>query len=161
MRRIYDIVQILLIICIGALVLGVGAARFIFNITPHIVLSGSMEPTIPTGSLCFVDEGMKTPKKGDIIAFSKGKILVTHRVVAMNGERYTTKGDHNNVTDPAPVYSKDLLGTNIFWIPLAGYAVAFLQSQRGIVLTITVFFVFLLIGSMLPEERRRNASAEN
>ena len=26
-----------------------------FGITPDIVLSGSMEPSIPTGSICFVD----------------------------------------------------------------------------------------------------------
>ena len=155
MRRAYDIAQLILVICIGMLALGVGGAKLIFAITPHIVLSGSMEPTIPTGSLCFINERLKTPQKGDIIAFSKGDMSITHRVVDINEAFYTTKGDHNVVPDPAPVHRKELLGTTIFWIPKMGYAAAFLQSKRGIIFTITALTVFILIGYMLPEKRRR------
>ena len=54
------------------------------GITPYVVLSGSMEPKVPTGSLCFINEHVKyeSIKTGDVIAFKMSDgTLVTHRAV--------------------------------------------------------------------------------
>ena len=54
------------------------------GIEPFVVLSGSMEPKIETGSLCFINKKVKYEdiEENDIIAFKMSdKTLVTHRVV--------------------------------------------------------------------------------
>ena len=49
---------------------------------PYVVLSGSMEPEIRTGSICLIDTGYRYEelKVGDVIAFTNGRISVTHRI---------------------------------------------------------------------------------
>src|SRR3954468_18613701 len=66
-----------------------------------VVRSGSMSPTIPTGSIVFYHEKKATDVKvGDIIVFQKPGTTnekVTHRVFKItkgaNGPFFTTKGD--------------------------------------------------------------------
>ena len=54
------------------------------GIRPVAVVSGSMEPTIKTGSICWVDfdTGKEALQTGDILAFqrSDGK-MVLHRII--------------------------------------------------------------------------------
>src|SRR5690625_2935534 len=61
-----------------------------------VVLSGSMEPRIKTGSVIFIKLGgdLTRFKQGDIITFQKDSILVTHRIieVLVEGKEYITKG---------------------------------------------------------------------
>jgi len=113
-----------------------------------VVLSGSMEPTIQTGSIILMKvlEGDKNLKKGDVITFQsniKPGILVTHRIedVIVRGEtiEYITKGDNNNASDPEPIPSKNVVGvySNIT-IPFAGYALSFLQSKGAILMFIII-----------------------
>ena len=66
------------------------------------VVSGSMEPTVPVGSIIYVKEAEPSSiKKGDIIAFQSGESIVMHRVVdnkIVEGT-FTTKGDANPSED--------------------------------------------------------------
>src|SRR5690625_2348524 len=71
------------------------------------VLSGSMEPTIKTGSVISIKllEDSTTLNEGDIVTFIKeDETLVTHRIaeVKNNGEFYITKGDNNRILDNEP-----------------------------------------------------------
>ena len=56
-----------LIIVVGGMFLGL----YILGFKPYVVLSGSMEPTIKTGSLCIINQNVKYNeiKEKDIIAF--------------------------------------------------------------------------------------------
>ena len=48
---------------------------------PFIVLSGSMETQISPGDAVIVKEtGAENLKKGDIIAFKDGDVVITHRI---------------------------------------------------------------------------------
>ena len=59
---------------------------------PFIVLSGSMETEIYAGDLAVVKEvDTNTLKKGDIIAFKSGDIVITHRIYDIVQEDGITK----------------------------------------------------------------------
>lgn len=77
------------------------------------IISGSMAPEIPIGSIVYVKpiepENVKTD---DIIAFHSGDSVITHRVVTnyiIEGE-FTTKGDVNEVEDEGRVDYDELIG---------------------------------------------------
>ncbi len=92
-----------------------------------VVLSGSMEPAIPTGSLIFTfqDEQILT---GDIITFQKKDAIITHRVIGQTQDRYMTKGDANSLVDAGTVSMTQIIGKVFFHIPYLGYLITFLQS---------------------------------
>ena len=82
MKIIKGIINVLttLIIVIG----GIFLILYACGIVPYVVLSGSMEPTIETGSICFINKhaDIKKIKENDIIAFKHNNgTLVTHRAV--------------------------------------------------------------------------------
>ncbi len=62
------------------------------------VVSGSMEPEIPVGSIAFVKEAPPEEiREGDVIAFYREDSTVIHRVTDVSPERreFITKGDAN------------------------------------------------------------------
>ncbi len=63
-----------------------------------------MEPTISQNDIIIVKKS-DTYKTDDIITFMKGNEFITHRIVSINDETVTTKGDANNAVDVA--VSKD------------------------------------------------------
>ena len=74
------------IIIFGILFIGL----FLFGIQPYVVESGSMEPAIETGSVCFINKRAlyDDMKVGDIIAFKiDEKSYATHRInsISENG----------------------------------------------------------------------------
>jgi signal peptidase len=98
-----------------------------------VVMSGSMAPTIPMGSLIFVQPmAPAAARAGDIITFVLPDRLVTHRVVAVErddgGLRLVTKGDANEAVDSGGVRAEGAIGAVRLAVPLAGYALAELQA---------------------------------
>lgn len=100
------------------------------QIKPAIVVSGSMEPAIHTGSLVLIDAKDALPEKGDIIAFRRGDAFVVHRVCGMSGNDYLTKGDANKFRDPGTVCQDQIVGKTLFSIPRAGYVLRMFQGKR-------------------------------
>ena len=89
-----------------------------------VVLTGSMQPTIPVGSIVLVEKD-NWYMKGDVIAFkNKGDLTVTHRIVekvpTADGELFKVKGDANNAADGDLVSPKAVIGKTIFHIPYIG-----------------------------------------
>lgn len=87
----------------------------------YTVLTGSMEPTIPTGSLMLVrsvEPG--SISRGDILTFrvDSGEV-VTHRVTKVAEEDIVTKGDANNAED-TPIHYGQVIGRAVLWLPGAG-----------------------------------------
>lgn len=99
-----------------------------------------MEPRIPLGSIVVVDRGSRVPVIGSVSSFRDSESgIVTHRVVAMIGERYVTKGDANQADDPIRRTATDVYGTVVLSMPLAGYLIRALQQPP--------VFLVLLIGT--------------
>jgi signal peptidase I len=119
------------------------------------VLSGSMEPSIQTGSIIAIKPGgdMTRFQKGDVITFIKeDNSLVTHRVLEVRGQgeqtQYITKGDNNEDPDKDPILSKNVVGEyKGFTIPYLGYAMDFAKSKEGTAMLLILPGLFLLIYS--------------
>ncbi len=159
MKIIKNIINI-----VTTLIIGIGAVLvllYLFGIVPYVTLSGSMEPTVKTGSLCFINKKTKIKdiKKKDIIAFKlEDDTLVTHRVKDITKDGIITKGDNNKKADDAIVTNHNYVGKNIFWIPKIGYAVVAFQSPRGkvvlLICVVVLFTIGLLFGSNSKKEER-------
>ena len=151
--RIYKAVQTLLLIAVVAIITALFSAIVFFDMNPYVIVSGSMEPELPVGSLCMIDCQQKEPEAGDIISYKAGDSVITHRVIEVTDEGYVTKGDANDSKDPGLVKQKQVFGTCVFSIPKAGYAVIFFRSLKGIILTITFVICFSLLGRLLESRR--------
>ena len=98
------------------------------------VVSGSMEPTIPVGSMIFVQPTeAETVENGDVIAFYSNGVVVTHRVVENRQleNRFVTKGDANEQEDIQKIEYADLLGKVVYHVPMLGDVTAHLTTPLG------------------------------
>ena len=127
------------------------------GIEPYVVLSGSMEPRLETGSLCFINKKDKfeSLKKNDIIAFKmKDGSLVTHRVVEIDNNGIVTKGDANESNDLALVNKNNYVGKTIFSIPKIGYVVKSFQSPNGKIISFAFVILLFVIAFLFGEDEK-------
>ena len=145
-----------LIIVVGVIFL----LLYFLGIKPYVVLSGSMEPTIKTGSLCFINKNTdySSIKEQDIIAFKLNNgTLVTHRVVNKTSNGLETKGDSNNDLDGVITTKHNYVGKNSFWIPYLGYVFKAFQTTKGKIVYLTIIIVLFMIGLFFgdkPEKKK-------
>lgn len=116
------------------------------------VLTGSMTPEIPVGSVVIdrpVDTG--TLKVGDVATYQKTPGVdeyITHRITAIHPETtpvtFTFKGDANRGADITPIPATAIRGQVWFHVPYLGTIRDGLQSHgtRGLVLAV----VLVLLG---------------
>lgn len=114
------------------------------NIEIKIVKSGSMEPTILTGSIVVVKPAASYAKN-DIITFgedTRQQIPTTHRIIDIQGDfstlTYITKGDANEEADGTPITQRDIIGKVVFWVPYMGYVLDFARQPIGFTLMIGI-----------------------
>lgn len=103
----------------------------------YSVISGSMEPEIPIGSLVYIKSAeLKSIMEKDVIAFYGGRdsnAIITHRVVNNNvvtGE-IITKGDANQTVDRNPVSYSDVIGKVEYVIPKIGQLAQVFTGRAG------------------------------
>lgn len=151
---------ILILLAMALFCLPLTVPRF-FGYHIYSVVSGSMEPAIPTGSLVYIREA--APEEiaaGDVIAFygaAESASIITHRVVenrVVMGE-FSTKGDANQTPDMNPVPYVRLIGKVERSIPEAGKIAAVFTSTRGKVMAgCAVLAAVLLQGAAALIESR-------
>ena len=101
------------------------------------VVSGSMEPEIPTGSLVYVKgANPEEIQEDEIIAFYAARdpgTIVTHRVVENHKEEQEliTKGDANNINDMNPTRYQNFIGRVEFHLPYIGFVTQMMTSVPG------------------------------
>ena len=104
---------------------------FITGSKPAVVMSGSMEPTIETGSLLLIDTRFNELENNDIVAFETGGALVVHRLVKETEEGWITKGDANKKEDPWRINNDNIkLGNEIISKDLSSLYCEFIFSPR-------------------------------
>ena len=123
------------------------------------VLSGSMEPACPVGSLIFVKNvDYRQLQAGDVITFMVDEgTIATHRIVEVVADetdpsilRYRTKGDANGFEDGSPVHYKNIVGKLIVVIPYLGYAANYIQNPPGMYIAIAAGALLTLL-VLLPD----------
>jgi len=136
-------------IFVGAIILvAVLMVATLFPITGNykikIVLSGSMEPAIHTGSVIVIKPETRY-KIGDVITFGKDTkkdVPTTHRIKEMRAEEgkyiYKTKGDANKSEDMNEVPENTVIGKVLFSIPFVGFVLDFAKKPAGFVLLVVV-----------------------
>ncbi|WP_366923967.1 signal peptidase I [Metallumcola ferriviriculae] len=140
----------------------------IFGYELMVVVSGSMEPSVPLGSIIVVKNGgYGFIKPGEIITFRTGNtepLLITHRVAAIKPDgSLVTKGDANSAVDNVSVGLRDVVGKVSFTVPYVGYLAIFARSKWGGILIRTAAGVLALIVSldMIKGAKRKIVSQKN
>lgn len=168
LNKIADYIGQLILIMAIFVVAFFAASRILpnFRYGLFIIQSGSMEPTIKTGSVA-VDKKVDDYKERDIITFRRTKQIITHRItkiVEQNGEKlYQTKGDANNGEDMILVRKNDVLGKVIFSIPFLGYIMAFAKTKLGIFLLIVLPALWIIgqeVAKIKKNLKEKNADKE-
>ena len=113
-----------------------------FGIKTAIVLTGSMEPVLEINDFVVIKKP-KDIKVNDIISYDdNGEKEVLHRVVKIDGETITTKGDANN-TEDIPINIKQVTGVYIGKIKYLGNIIAFIT--RPIVFSVVIAIIMVII----------------
>ena len=121
-----------------------------FGWKPFIVLSGSMETQISAGDIVVVKEiDTNELKKGDIIAFKDGNIVITHRideVTEIDGKtQYITKGDNNNTQDIGYVSPEQIEGVFKFKVSRLGNLAMFIQTPLGMIVCLYIPIIIIIL----------------
>lgn len=122
-----------------------------FGYQVYTVITGSMEPEIPTGSLVYTKEiPPEEVEEDDVIAFYGSvdqRAIITHRVVSnqiVSGE-IITKGDANEQPDPMPVFYDSVIGKVELSIPVIGRILALVASWTGKMIAIGMIVSSVLL----------------
>lgn len=113
-----------------------------FGYGTAVVLTGSMEPTIMVDDLIFVQE-QDSYALDDIVVYQSGSILVVHRIIDIDSDTVTTKGDANNAPD-APVSAAQIKGRVVRVLPRIGALIKLLKTPAA--------SVMLIVGALLLME---------
>jgi len=139
---------------IGALVILIPAVS---GSTPMTILTGSMQPTYPPGTLIIVQPiEPDAIVIGDPITYQieSGKPeVVTHRVVAISATgsqlSFTTQGDNNAVADTNPVLPVQVRGKVWYAVPYIGYVNTIVNGDnRSWIVPLSAVALFAYAGWM-------------
>ena len=127
----------------------------ILGFSQYVVVSGSMEPGIPVGSVVFAKPVEASElETGDVIVFytvNHKDTPVTHRVVEnrIADREVVTKGDANAGNDMSPAPYEKIVGKVIFSVPRLGYLVGPFGTVLGkfsAVMFIAAGYLLTMIG---------------
>ena len=97
------------------------------------VASGSMVPVYEKGDAVIYEKVSADDLQiGDILAFQKSKIIVTHRIVEIR-DNSIKKVDANNGVDSYEVEASDVLGKVVYKVRYIGYPTVWINEffKRG------------------------------
>ena len=129
------------------------------------VLTGSMSPTIPTGSIAVVRPvDPATLHVGDVATYQKSPdnpALITHRIVAIRmkqgREAFIFKGDANRGPDVEPVPADAIRGKVWFHVPYLGEIRDSLSTKGGVGVLAVIVLLGYAISQVVSASRDRRA----
>ena len=157
LMRTWNIITSILVALVLVLAILLVGVRLV-GIQPYTVLSGSMEPTYPVGSMIYVTSiEPEELEVGDPVTFYLGGTTVaTHRIIEIlpdplnpAARYFRTQGDANSTPDSEPFHSSRLIGKPVFNVPYLGYLSTYIQQQPGRTVALGSCTV-LLIAAILP-----------
>ncbi|MDE3088137.1 MAG: signal peptidase I [Chloroflexota bacterium] len=131
-----------------------------------VVMSGSMEPTIPVGAVVIAEPvPSRELEIGDVIIFSPNAdvtVPIIHRIVSVrvkDGTRFfTTRGDANPSADVAEVSLPATAWRMTYNVPLVGYLISYATSPLGTVIFIVMPLLLLGILTIWEQLKRTRGS---
>ncbi len=159
-----QVVAWLVILSVAAMVTAGVLIPRLGGATPYTILTGSMRPDMPPGTLAVVKPtSAEDIRAGDVITYQleSGKpAVVTHRVVSVgfNGKServFRTQGDANNVADAKPVMGVQVKGKLWYSVPYLGHVNnAITGKERSLTMIIVVSGLLLYASYMFTTALR-------
>lgn len=128
------------------------------------ILTDSMDPTIPPGSLVLIHKVNPLDLEvGDVITFNADrlgeKIILTHRLakteIQEDGQiRYYTQADGYYGLDSYETYAGDIIGQYILHIPYLGKIGLFLQSAYAIFMMVILFIIYQIYNYFMKKAEK-------
>lgn len=156
----------------GALVLLLVGIALLPRLTPIefiIVGGGSMEPTIPFGSVAVMRSiDGRDVEPGMIIKFrGENGRMVTHRAMSIDPAtgNITTRGDNNPSDDLRPVRPDQVEARYLFNVPRVGRFLHWASSRQGVMVFVLVPGTLIIAGEVwsivrtVRDERRKKRAA--
>lgn len=171
-RRVYGALLGLVVLVAVVVAAAVAVVPMTVGGKALTVLSGSMEPTLPLGSVVVVrPRPVAEITSGDVIAFIDRSRetgvarTVTHRVIGVeqgpDGPTFRTKGDANEDPDAHATAPADVIGVAWYHVPLVGWLREALTSPIGLLYAGGALLLLLAAHLLLPRTRSRRQSAGN
>ncbi|MFQ8705059.1 MAG: signal peptidase I [Thomasclavelia sp.] len=160
MKILKKIISYLSILCyIVIIVLVLILAPMIIGYKPVVVLSGSMEPAYPVGSLIYYKTAsFEDIDKNDAITFYiDSDTLVTHRVVVKNeiSQTFVTKGDANPTNDADPVEYKNVAGKALeIYLPVIGSVFASSVKYIAVAVIGGILLLNIILSNLIVDEKQ-------
>src|SRR5205814_1325030 len=119
-------------------------------------------PRFHTGDLAIVHPS-PTYRVGDIAAYHNRMLhtVVLHRIVAIDGDRYTFKGDNNSWLDQERPSRNQLIGTLVLRVPDGGIWLHRLTSPPALGLAAFALLATRAAASTRRRKRRMSKHAAN
>lgn len=155
-----------LILALYLAVVGAVTVPSLLGVRIFTVISGSMAPDIPAGSVVYtLPRAFEEIRAGDIVTYRQGEsgVFVTHRVIGTDPENQVliTRGDANAQPDGGGVSRENLVGRVQFSVPYLGYAAVLLDSAGEKLLVLGGFLWLLLVKGIVGDwikMRRKEAT---
>ena len=151
-HRIFDIIFIAIIV----ILLGYFALRVMNRVEIYNVKTGSMEAKIHVGDYILILKKSRYDI-GDVITFASNNSYVTHRIVRIDGDKITTKGDANNTEDET-ISSSSIVGKVILSGGILNIIINYKYALAGIVLSLYLFSCYF---ESRKKEKSSIAESEN
>ena len=141
------------ILAVLLVVAGLLVVPYLLGYQEMAVLTGSMTPALPVGTLIYVKATDPAQLQvGDVVTYQlDAGSVVTHRVVSVDtaAQTVTTKGDANQDNDGAIAFDR-IVGKMAFSVPFLGYVSIMVHSKTGVVIVCSLLVVIILL-TFLPE----------
>ncbi len=172
LRRFAAVIVWAVLLVTAALLVAVVGVPVAAGADAYTVLTGSMAPTLPAGTLVVVRPvDPRDVAAGDVITYqlrSGEPAVVTHRVVAVSyaasGERtFVTRGDANGAPDEQPVRPVQVRGRVWYAVPELGRVNLWLTGPRRVtivtagVLGLLGYAGWMFVSAGLDRSRARSA----
>ena len=131
------------------------AAPMPFGVGASVVLSGSMEPALSVGDLLIFTEEERY-EVGDVVVYQSGRTPVVHRIIALDAETVTTRGDANNTADE-PFGVQLIKGKVVTVVPIVGHLIWALKTPLG---TASLVIAALLLMELSYRSERKEKVAQ-
>lgn len=129
------------VLAVAVVVCAVLVLPRMLGFVPYSIATGSMEPSMPVGSVAYVQPADDTAlQAGDVVAYTApagfGELagsVVVHRVVSNDKDARTivTQGDANASPDLQPIPYGAIIGKVVLSVPVLGYGAMALSSWEG------------------------------
>lgn len=153
--RLCSVLGAVILIALAVVGLGSSVVPRLAGMQPYAIISGSMEPAYPTGSLVYAEPAAgEDLQAGDVAAFWHDEDVIVHRVEAVDAEagELITKGDANAEVDLRPVPYRQVLGRVVFSAPWVGYFLMAMGSTSGKLMIgwiVLMGAAFCIVGSVI------------